>query len=351
MSTQGSRIDDDPATETSAGDSKAPARGVRGLFHRYPRARAGAVGLAVVLLAGGFFLWRYLSVRESTDDAFVDGPIVSTAFSVSGTVAEVHVHTNQQVTKGELLAELDSDDYRLALARAEADLAAAQAAVAAAEAQVPIAATNSSSGRSAAAAQMSQARAAASAAEQGVKAAEARLESERANLEKATQDVRRYEQLVAKNEIARQTYEHAVTAERSARAAVAEAEQQVALAESRRSEAEAMVSRSAAGVEEAGSGPHQVEASRAQVRLAEAHVAQARAARDLAKSQLEDTRLVAAVTGRVGRKNLEVGETVQAGQAVLALVPLADVWITANFKETQIADIRPGQVAIVHVDA
>ncbi len=137
--------------------------------------------------------------------------------------------------------------------------------------------------------------------------------------------------------MSREIYDHAVTTERTTHAAVTEAEQGVALAESRRQEAQAAVEQAHAALAEAESGPHQVEASRAQRRLAEAKVAQARAALDFARSQLEDTVVKAPSDGLIGKKDAEVGETVQPGQPLVALVPLSQIWITANFKETQIA--------------
>ena len=166
----------------------------------------------------------------------------------------------------------------------------------------------------------------------------------RADADKATQDVERYRQLVEKQEIPRQVYEHAVAADRSARATVTEAEQQLAAAKSRGAEAQAALS-------QAASGPHQVEATEAQSNLAQAKVAQARAALDLARSHLEDTVVKAPADGRIGKKNAEPGETVQEGEPLLALVPTGQVWITANFKETQIGAMRPGEKVSIYVDA
>jgi len=309
------------------------------------------VTIAIAVTVGGLVLGHYLSIRESTDDAFVDGPIVAVAPRVGGTISAVHVVENQAVSAGDVLVELDPRDYKLALAKAEADLAAAAAAARAAAAQVPVATAASSSGLTAARARVAQAKAGLAAAEQGVAAAQARLEQARAAAEKAAQDVERYRRLVDKDELPRQTYEHAVAADRTARAGVAEAEQGVAAAGSRRLEAASGLEQARAALAEAETSPHQVESSKAQSSLAEARVEQARAALDLAQSHLGDTVVKAPADGVVGKKNAEVGETVQAGQPLVALVPLARIWITANFKETQIARMRPGQRASIYVDA
>jgi len=316
-----------------------------------PRARrALAFGLAALTL-GATALWYYLSTHESTDDAFVDGPIVAIAPRVGGTISAVHVVENQAVRAGDLLVEILPRDYQLAVAKAEADLDAAEAAAAAARARVPVAESASSSGTTSAEARVAQAEAALAAADQATLVAQARLEQTQAAELTATQDAARLKTLVERDEVAREIYDHATAGEAAAHAAVREAEQGVALAGSRRSEARAGLDAARAARAEAASGPHKVEVSDAERRLAEARVAQARAALDLAKSQLADTELRAPTDGLIGKKNAEVGESVQVGQPLLALVPIDALWVTANFKETQISAMKAGQPVTIAIDA
>jgi membrane fusion protein (multidrug efflux system) len=325
-------------------------------FHRRAaaavRRRPGFVIAALILLAvGGFFLWRRFAARESTDDAFVDGPVVAVAARVAGTATEVTIEENDAVHAGQVLVKLDPQDYELAVQKAEADFQAAEAAVAAARAQLPISSTTSESGLRAAEAQVGQAQAAAAGSRRSVDAARARLAQAEANAERAASDVARLRPLVEKDEIPRQDFEHAQATEKAAQAAVAEARQQVELAISHQGEASAAIGQAEAGRAQAQAGPHRVEATQADVRLAEAKAAQARASLDLARSQLADAVVRAPMDGVVGRRSVDPGESVQRGQPLVAIVPPSQVWITANFKETQIATMRPGQAAVIHVDA
>ncbi|MES1242008.1 MAG: HlyD family secretion protein [Acidobacteriota bacterium] len=320
-------------------------------LYRRPGFRIFLVVSLAVLAVAGFFFWRRLAVRESTDDAFVDGPVVAVAARVAGTATSVTVEENDAVRAGQVLVKLDPHDYELAVQKAEADYQAAEAAVEAARAQLPITSTTSSSGLRAAEAQVGQARAAAAGTSRGVEAARARLAQAEANAERAASDVARLRPLVEKDEIPRQDFEHAQAAEKAAQAAVAEARQQVELAISHQGEAAAAIGQAEAGRAQAEAGPHRVEATQADIRLAEAKAAQARASLDLARSQLDDAVVRAPMDGIVGRKNVDPGESVQRGQPLVAIVPPDEVWITANFKETQIAGMRPGQKAVVHVDA
>jgi membrane fusion protein (multidrug efflux system) len=316
-----------------------------------PGLRLLLLAALVVLVLGGVFFWRRLAVRESTDDAFVDGPVVAVAARVAGTATAVTVGENDEVHAGQVLVQLDPHDSELAVQKAEADYQAAEAAVAAARAQLPITSTTSESGLKAAEAQVGQAQAAAAGSGRNAAAARARLAQAEANAERAASDVARLRPLVEKDEIPRQDFEHAQATEKAAQAAVAEARQQVELAVSHQGEAAAAIGQAEAGRSQALAGPHRVEATQADIRLAEAKAAQARASLDLARSQLDDAVVRAPLDGVVGRRSVDPGESVQRGQPLVAIVPRSQVWITANFKETQIAGMRPGQEAVVHVDA
>ncbi len=345
----------DPSTEAPVAPrpETRPARHRRALvaLRERPLARALLLAALVLLVAGTVLLWRFFGGREKTDDAIVDGPIVAVAARVTGTVARVMVEEGDSVRSGQPLVQIDPHDFALTVARAEADLHAAEAAEAAKRAKVPVAATMATSGVSAAGARLSGAQAATATAEQTVQAAQAHLAAAEASAESAERDVERLQPLLAKDEVSREEFDHATAAAKAARAAAVEARQGVEVARSRAREAAAAVDAAHAGVAQAGSGKQQLESTRADLREAEAKTAQARAALDLARSQFHDTLVVAPADGVVGRRSVEPGETVQRGQPLLAVVPLARIWITANYKETQIAAMRPGQPAMVRVDA
>jgi membrane fusion protein (multidrug efflux system) len=329
-----------------------------------PRARLALAGAAVAVLVAAVVWWHF-SGRESTDDAQIDGHITQVAPRVAGTVVKVGVRDNQYVDAGTVLVEIDPRDYRVAVERAEAELAAAGAAAEAARVGVPIARTETSSGVSSAQGSVAQALAGVTAAERGIDSAKARLGSAQAvkrqreaEYARASQDAERLKALIAKEEIPQQQYDAAVTAAEAARAtleaataSVAEAETGVAVAESQARQAEAGAEQAHASLRTARTAPEQLRVTRAQADAAAARVKQAQAALDQARLNLEYTVIKAPAAGVVSRKTVEVGQVLQAGQPVMALVNLVDVWITANFKETQVGDMRVGQRVRVEVDA
>ena len=321
----------------------------------------GLIVIAGVALAA----WSHYAGRESTDDAQVDGHIVPTASRVPGTVAAVHVQDNQPVKAGDLLVELDARDYQLARDRAQADLDDAVAAADEASAAVPVARATSSGNLSGARAGVDRAEAGIEAARAALGAAiarraatEARLAEAQAAEKKAVQDLARIESLVKKDEVSRAQYDAAVAsadatraAVASARAAVTEAQTGVTVAESQIAQARAGVTTAEASASAAATAPQQVAGSRARASAAEARVQRAKAAVEQAALALAHTKITASRAGLVSRKTVEVGQIVQAGQPLLALVPLDDVWVTANFKETQLGRMRPGQRVRIRVDA
>ena len=322
------------------------------------------VGL-VVLAGGGLLAWSFLGDRESTDDAQIDGHIAPVAARVAGTVAAVHVGDNQQVQEGDVLVELDRRDFELALARVEAELADARAAAEEAASAVPVTSATSSSnltgaraGVDHAQAQIESARASLDAATARREAAEARLKVAQTAERKAVADLARLEPLVAKEEVSRAQYDAAVAAvdsarasAASARAAVSEAENEIAGARGQVSQAEAGLTGAQASARAAATAPSQVAGIRARASAAAARVQRAEAAVEQARLNLEYTKVKAPRAGLVSRKSVEPGQIVQAGQPLLALVSLEDVWVTANFKETQLENMRPGQHVRIKVDA
>jgi membrane fusion protein (multidrug efflux system) len=319
----------------------------------------------VVGAVGAGFAWWISSDRETTDDAQIDGHIVPFAARVQGTVLNVHVKDNQQVKAGDVLVELDPRDFQLAVTRAEAELADAKAAADEAASGVPVVKATSSGNLGGARAGVQEANAAIDAAKAAVNAATARRAAAEARLKvaetsdrKAAADLARLEPLIKKEEISRAQYDAAVAAAdtaqasvASARAAVAEAENDAARAQSQVAQAQAGLSGAQASANAAATAPSQVAASRAHASGAEARVQRAQAALEQARLNLEYTKVKAARGGLVSRRTVEPGQIVQPGQPLLAVVPLDDVWVTANFKETQLEDMRPGQSVKIAVDA
>jgi membrane fusion protein (multidrug efflux system) len=336
----------------------------RSYFRRRPRAKWALPVIFLLFVAAGYALWRYFSSRESTDDAQVDVHLAPISPRVSGQVAAVNVADNQFVPAGAVLVQIDPRDYQVMLENAQAELAAAVQAAGQARLAIPITSRTATSNLSSANARLVGAQAGRTAAEKQVRSAEAQLEAARANLrqaeanhEKAARDLARYRELVIKDEISLQQYDAAKAAEaatraavESARADVNRAEQGVRTAEAQLIQADAAVEQARAGVRAAQTAPDQIASSRAQYKNAQARSQQAKALVDQAELNLQYTAVRAPVAGAVGNKTVQVGQVVQPGQTLMAIVPLEDVYITANFKETQLHYMRPGQRAAVSVD-
>ncbi len=360
------RRDDETRPGAGGGteEERTPRRGIRGVLQR-PAARMALIIAAIVIVVAGVFVWRYYSVRESTDDAQIDAYITPVGARVGGTVLQVNVDNNQVVKAGTILVQIDPKDYQVALDRARAELADAQAAYQAASTGVPIAQTTTASQQSTASAAVDRARAGLAAAAKQVDAARARLNAAQARLREAQannakvqKDLERMKQLVAKDEVSQQQYDAAVAAApaagssvQSAEAAVAEAEQGVAVAESQRVQAEGALTAANAELSTARTGPQQVAVTQSREKSAQARVAQATAAVQQAELNLQYATVKAPSDGVVSKRAVDPGQTVQPGQPLMALVLLNDIWVTANFKETQLKDMRPGQRAEINVDA
>jgi len=322
--------------------------------------------LAVVVIAviAGTVVWAGAG-KESTDDAQIDGRITQIAARVGGTVIKVGVSDNQYVDAGTVLIEVDPKDYQVALAKAEAELADARANALAAGSNVPIATVSTTSDVRTAESSLDEAQAAIAVADRQFEAAQAqrtaadaRLRERRAAATKAERDVERLKPLVAKEEVAQQQYDATVATADSARAAVdaavadlAAAGSAVAVAEQRALQAKSAATRAQAGLASAQTGPEQMQITRARASAAEARVKQAEAAVAQAQLALDRAVIKAPIAGIVGRKAVEVGQTVQPSQPVMAIVSRDEVWVVANFKETQLADMHPGQTASIEVDA
>jgi membrane fusion protein (multidrug efflux system) len=304
----------------------------------------------VVLLAASFLAYRYFSTYESTDDAEVDGHLMPLSARISGYILKVNVDDNQYVTAGTVLAEIDPRDYQVAVDQAKAQLADAQATAQASNINVPITSVNTTSQVSVSEADVENARAGIVASQQQYDAAKAQLDQAEANDVKAQNDLERYRQLVEKQEISRQLYDSAVAAARASTATVAAARASAAAAAQQVTQAQSKLAQANANLQYARTGPKQVATIRARALSADATAQQKEAALEQALLNLQYTKIIAPVNGVV-TKNVEVGMNVQPGQQLFSIVPLDDVWVTANYKETQLKYMRSGQPAEFKVDA
>ncbi len=360
----------------------------------YKRRGVLIIGAVVLLLAVifGVRYWLYARSHESTDDAFIDGHIIQVSPKVSGYVAKIYVKDNQQVKEGDLIAELDARDYEVRLQQTQAALdaglakeneaksnvsltrATSSATVQQARAAVQRSRTQVQSQRAGAASSQSKANEASSAvatAEANVAQTQAQVVAAQADVTRANADVERYRALYAKDEVSKQQLDQAVAAANTANAQLEAARQRVTAAQARVNEARAAQSAAAqtaqqaesqiggaqAGVNEAlgrlaqaNAAPQQVAVSEAQAKTAGATTEQLRAAVAQAELELSYTKLYAPESGRVTRKSVEEGALVQIGQPLMAIVT-GDVWVTANFKESQIGQLTPGQSVEISVDA
>ena len=321
--------------------------------------------IVAVVAVAGYYTWKHFNTYETTDDAQIDGHIHAISARISGYVAEVLVTDEKYVKAGDVLVRIDPKDYEAALAKAEADLADAVAALETSRIDIPITNTNTASQLKTANSGRADSVAFLNGAERQLAAAQARVESARAqvreaqaNLSKANDDVRRYKLLVDKDEIARQQYDTAVSAAAAAQAtldartaAVREAEQNIVVAQSAIEQARTKIDQADASIESALTAPKQVAVSETRAKSALAQVAQRRALVQQAKLNLSYCTVVSPVTGIVGKKTVELGENVSPGEQLMAVVPLEDVWIIANFKETQLNRMNPGQRVKFSVDA
>jgi membrane fusion protein (multidrug efflux system) len=307
------------------------------------------VGAAVILAVGSLLLWRYFSGYESTDDAQVDVHLYPVSPRVSGYVISVNANDNQYVEKGTVLVEIDPRDYQVAVDKARADLANAEATARSLNIVVPITSVSTASQLSSAASDVENARAGIAAAEKQLAAAHAQVEQASANDVKAQDDLKRYKQLVDKREVSAQIYDQALAAAKASTATVAAARANEAAAQQAVQQATSKLAQAEANHRSAQTGPQQVASSRARALSAAADVQQKRAALNQAELNLQYTKIVAPNNGEVN-KSVVVGMNVQPGQQLLTIVPLDQVWITANFKETQLKRMRPGQRVEIEVD-
>jgi membrane fusion protein, multidrug efflux system len=311
-----------------------------------------AIALAALGLLGALGYWLYARHYESTDDAQVDGHFAQLSTRITGTVTYLNplVENDRSVPAGTLLLELDPRDYEAALEHAKATLVTKEAQFHAAQLQVPITSASAYSQLHLTEAARQEAIAGVAAAEAELISVQHRVQQDQAVADRAERDRVRYAALVEKREISRSYYDARATEATASsqildsdRAAVAGAEQKIAQARS-------MVVQREAQVDRARTAPQQASDARAQLESARGELDQARADVRTAELNLAYTKIYAPVGGVVGRKTVELGHRIQPGQTLLTIVPVDDIWITANFKETQLRRMHPGQPVTIHVD-
>jgi membrane fusion protein (multidrug efflux system) len=315
------------------------------------RRRFIIIGLVAVLLVGALLFWWHSTYYEDTDDASVDGHLVQISSRINGHVAEVDVDQNKHVDAGALLIKIDPRDYETAEAQAAANLEAAVANYEATRVNVPVININAGTNLNNANADVASATATVAQSEKQLQAAQARVTQAQANSTKSKLDLERYTPLVQKDIISKQQYDAAVAAAAANEAGVAEAEANLVAAQDAVRIAHDRVLQAQSSQKYAQTAPQQVAIQKAKADQAAGQVEQARAALAQAKLNLEYTELRAPVSGIVTTKSVEVGQNVAIGQALMTLVSLDDVWITANFKETQLRHMQLKQPVTLHVDA
>jgi membrane fusion protein (multidrug efflux system) len=270
---------------------------------------------------------------------------------INGQVLKVNFVEGQLVHEGDVLVIIDPEDYKIAVIQAQAALEDARASASSSHWYVPITSVTTQSNLDSAETAVVNAEAGLRAAEENHESAKAALTQAEANAVKSDADLERAKQLVAKEDISRQQYDQAVATATANRAAVISVAAALLAAEQVVRQAEGKLLQSKADLRSAQTAPQQVSLRRAQADAADAQVDQRRA--QLAQAQLNFSYTVirSPVTGIIGKKSAEVGQNVSIGQEMLEVTPLDDVWVTANFKETQLEHMRPGQRVKIKVDA
>ncbi|MCU1341334.1 MAG: hypothetical protein JWN92_757 [Candidatus Acidoferrum typicum] len=333
------------------GEHHEPDLGKSASGKRMARIKIIAPIVVVLLAAVGAIAYRHYAGWESTDDAQIDGYVNPISARVAGYITNVYVDDNQYVKAGTLLAKIDPKDYEVAVASAQATLANDQATADASQVNVPVISVNTSSQLASAEADVANAHAGISAAEQQLAAAQAAVLQAEANNAKAQDDVKRYKQLVDKQEISEQVYVQAVQTSNGATAAVQAATANVRAAQDAVRQAQSRLAQASASVESAQTGPQQIRIQRSRAIAASASAQKSRTAVEQAQLNLGYTRIFAPVDGVVAKRSAQPGQYVSPGQQLMAVVPLDDIWVTANFKETQLQNMRPGNPVKIRVDA
>lgn len=318
-------------------------------FHR----RAVLPVALVIAVVVGASAWMYLASYETTDDAQVDGHLHPVSARISGTIVHVNpeVEDSHYVEAGTVLAEIDPADFAAERDRAQADYERLKASSLAAEKDITVTSSGSNGRLELATAAISEAQDSIATEEASLEAARARLAQAEANYNRAEGDRQRYEKLLAKHEISQSEYDRSATEAATDREAATAARAEITAARNRVTQAQSRLAERKADLLAAGSAPQQIASSQAKAAAATADAGRAKAQLTTAQLNLGYTKIIAPVSGIVGRKTVEEGQRIQPGQQLLTIIPVDDLWITANFKETQLKKMKPGQAVTVHADA
>jgi membrane fusion protein (multidrug efflux system) len=331
-------VQNEPETTTEVAQPRSRRRGII------------IVVVAIIVVAAVAFWW-HSTFSEDTDDAQINGHLIQISSRIAGQVIRVNVDENQMVKKGDLIAELDPRDFQVAVENAKAALASAQANAAAANVNVPLTTINTGSNLTSANSDVTGAHAQVLQAQGQEQAAHARVVQAQANNAKAQSDLERYKPLVEKDVISKQQFDAAVAAAAAAAASVQDAIATEQAASDGVRVAREKEAQSRALLKYAQTGPQQIAAQNAKAKQAQAQVQQAQAQLDQAELNLSYTRIIAPEAGIITRKSVEINQNVSTGQNLLTLVSLEGLWVTANFKETQLKNMRAGQPVQIAVDA
>jgi membrane fusion protein, multidrug efflux system len=340
-------LDDEPASSQSNGGSNKEV-GKKSTSRRKKLLLLSAG--VVIAIAAAYFAWNAFRY-EDTDDAQVDGHVMQLSARISGQVADVPVIEGQIVHAGDVVVTIDPQDYKIAFEQAQANLADALATSASSHWSVPITSVTVRSNLDSAKTAVTNAEAGVKAAEQNYESAKAALVQAEANAGKSDADLERAKQLVAKEDISRLQYDQAVATATVNRAAVLSAQAVVRAAEQSVQQAQGKLLQTKNELQTAETAPEQISLSRSNALAADAKASQRKAQLAQTELNLKYTVIRSPVTGIVGKRNVEVGQNVSVGQELVDVVPLDDVWVTANFKETQLEHMRPGQPVKIKVDA
>ena len=343
-------VESQSRAQEPANDSGRFAQVIHGLREHPVKALMVVLTVLAILGVVGYFV-RNAFLYEDTDDAQVDGHVMPLSARISGQISEVHVIEGQVVHAGDVLVTIDPEDYNIAAEQAQANLADALATAASSHWNVPITSITVQSNLDSAKTAVLNAEAALKAAEHNYESTQAALVQAEANANRSDADLERAKQLVAKEDISRQQYDQAVASSTANRAAVVSAQAGVHAAEQSVQQAQGKVLQAKSDLQTAETAPQQVSLTRANALAADAKAAQRKAQLAQAQMNLNYTIIRTPVTGIIGKKSVEVGQNVSIGQEMLEVVPLDDVWVTANFKETELAHMRAGQSVEIKVDA
>jgi membrane fusion protein, multidrug efflux system len=327
--------------ETERGDKPKPKS----------RRRFIIIAVVMVLIVGALLFWWRSTFYEDTDDAQINGHLIQISSRIAGQVIKIDVDENQFVDKGAEIAQLDPKDFQVAVQQDEANLQAAGAAYEAARVNVPITGINTGSTLRSTSSDVEGAQAQVAASKQQLQGAQAQIAQAEANYTKAKLDLERYTPLVQKDVISKQQFDQAVATADGDKAALDNAKANEAAARSQVRVSEERVKQAVAQFQGAQSAPQQMQAQKARADQAAAQVEQAKAQLEQAKLNLSYTKIVAPEAGIITRKSVELNQNVSVGQNLMTLVSLDDIWITANFKETQLREMRAGQPVVISVDA